>query len=472
MEGYGPSVVAIVRLSWQAPRLGAVRAFEVQQRDDATSTDFRTVATVTAPATTVDLPLVNAGVWSYRVRALYEGHAPSSWVTSAGNSFEGLTSAPDDITNLHERLLDGQTHLAWTPIIDRRTLHYEIRKGSTWDTGLLVGDEVAQPPWPATGDGTYFLRAYVLSPYGARIYSAGTASILIGDTIKARNIILSVDEQAAGWTGSIDGGVVDGSFIRTDIGETLNEAFALEVVDELDLEGLHIAVYVSATTVDVGRVAECRFWVEYEAVGVLQGEDFLAQTDVLGAGDILGSASTRFVLAVPIWRFSVEGETDIFAPADVFTPSDIFTGDVTWQDWVAVSQGARKARFFQPGFVLITNEETVDATGTKFRWFVDVPDRIDTYTGLTIPAAGYALSFYEGGFASEPDPGATATPFKGGAKSAPGEGVPHAQWSVVPPTQGDDVEITSLTLAGCTVKVKNGGSYVERAGVNLLFHGY
>lgn len=473
IEGYGPSVRAVVRLSWRPVRAGHIRAYEVQQREDDTSTDWRTIATVAPPANSVDVPLPVPGVRSYRVRSLFNSGSVSTWTTLAGLNFLGLSFAPDDIANLHERLLDGQTRLAWDPVVEQRTVRYEVRKGSTWDTGLLVGDEITTADgWPATGDGTYHLRAYVLTPYAARVYSVGTASIQIGDSIKARNIILSVDEQDGGWTGSLDGGVIDGSFIRTDVGETIGEAFAEEVIDDLDAEGAHIAVYVSASIVDVGRAAECRFWTEYEGVGVLQGEDFLGQTDVLGSVDLLGVAPTRFMRATPIWRFATIGETDVFAPDDIFEPSDIFTGDITWGDWVAVTQGARKARYFQPGLVLISDEATVDATGTGFQWFVDVPDRIDKYTKLTIPSAGYALSFYEGGYTEEPPAEGEPTPFKGGPRSAPGEGDPHAQWSVVPPTQGDDIEITDLTLAGCTVHCLNGGSPVTRAGVNLLFHAY
>jgi hypothetical protein len=86
--------------------------------------------------------------------------------------------------------------LGWDIVDDQRVLRYEIRKGTGWDTGLVVGDEVAQPPWPTTGDGTYHVRAYVLSPFATRIYSEATATIAIAGSIISRNIIVSRDEQA------------------------------------------------------------------------------------------------------------------------------------------------------------------------------------------------------------------------------------------------------------------------------------
>lgn len=467
MDGYGPSVRAIARLSWRAQRRGNVLAFEVQQRDDNVSGDYKTVKTTTD--TTVDLEIIDAGVWSYRVRSLFVGGTYSNWTTKASNTFQGLVAAPDDVTNLHQYAVDGKAALAWSTVEDQRTIAYEVRKGTTWDTGLTVGDAVTQSPWATAGDGTYHVKAYVVSPYGARIYSINDASITITDSIFVRNIILSRDEQATGWTGGLDGGVIDGSFIRTDVAHDIAIPFAQEVVANLDLTGLHIAVYISAVTVDIGVAAECRFWTEYEGVGVLQGDDFLAQGDVLGASDILGSASTRFIKIIPIWHFASSGTLDVFDASDVFAPADVFGANVTWEDWVAIASGTRKSRFWKPGLVLITDKAEVDATGTKFRWFVDVPDRTDDYTGLSVPTGGLDITFYKGGFNSVSPTGVDPLPFNGGPN---GSTTPHVQRSIINQTNGDEVKVTNLTLTGCTVHVVNAGSNVARDGVELLVRGY
>ncbi len=469
IDGYGASVRALVRLSWQVPRFGRIASFEVQSIDNDGGGVWTTVASVLPPHTSVDVPLTSAGSWTYRVRCIFADGTVSNWVTTSQLSLLGLTFPPGDITNLHQRSVDGQTVLGWDTVQDQRTVYYEVRKGTSWDTGLVVGDVVTQPPWPTTGDGTYHIRAYVLSPFASRIYSVTTSSITIAGSIISRNIIVSRDELTEGWPGSLDGGVISGSFIRTDVDASITEAFAQEIIDQLALEGLHIAVYVSPTIVDIGRPAECRFWTEFEASGVLQGDDFLAQIDVLGSGDILGTSPTRFIQAFPIWRFAVEGETDVFAAPDIFDPADIFAGDITWLDWVAISSGTRVARYFVPGFVLITNDATTDATGTKFRWFVDVPDRNDDYTELDVPDTGLDVVFYSGGFDGIPAGGLAPTPFNGGPNGA---NVPHVQRAIINGTNGDEVKVTNLTLAGCTVHVVNAGSNVARAGVNLLVRGY
>jgi len=469
IDGDGASVRALVRLFWQLPRLGKVTSFEVQQRDNDAGGDWVTVEFVPAPRARADVPLIAAGIWSFRVRCVFSDGDVSAWTSLLMLNLSGLTSPPGDITNLHFRSVDGQTHLDWTPVVDKRLLNYEVRKGTSWDTGLVVGDAVTQPPWPTTGDGTYHVRAYILSPFGIRIYSVETATIAISDSIISRNIILSKDEQATGWTGSLDGGVIDGSFIRTDVGLANVAAYALEIIEQLALEGLHIAVYVSGTHVDIGRAAECRFWSEFEASGIEQGADFLGMTDVLASQDILGAAPTRFIRAFPIWRFALEGGGDVFSEPDVFDPADVFAADIAWDDWVAIPSGTRVSRHFQPGYVLITDQENIDAVGTKFRWFVDVPDRTDDYTDLAVPDTGLAVTFYAGGYNGTPTPGATAVPFNGGPNGAT---VPHVQRAIVEGTDGDEVKITDLTADGCTVHVVNGASNVTRSGVNLLVRGY
>lgn len=469
IDGQGASVRALVRLLWQVPRFGRIVSFEVQQRDDDIGGSWVTVDSVPVPRTTSDVPLTTKGVWSFRVRCIFQDGSTSAWVSLIGLNLAGLSSEPDDITNLHIRSVDGQTVLDWNVVTDPRLIYYEIRKGTSWDTGLVVGDFVTQPPWATTGDGTYHVRAYVLTPFNERVYSANVHSITVLDSIISRNIILSKDEKADGWPGQLEGGVIDGLFIRTDSGMSISAPWASEIVTALGLTGTHIAIYQSGTIVDIGRAAECRFWTEFEASGILQGDDFLAVTDVLSSGDILGTSPTRFIRAFPIWRFADTGDNDVFAPADIFTPTDVFAADVDWGEWVSIASGTRVSRYFEPGFVLITDEETVDATGTKFAWFVDVPDRTDDYTELSVPDTGLAVTFYPGGYHTTPGGGQTATPFNGGPN---GSTVPHVQRAQVDNTNGDEVKITSLTLSGCTVHVVNAGSNVTRTGVNLLIRGY
>lgn len=472
IDGQGAAARALVHLSWQVPRFGNIRIFEVQLQDVDNDLSWTTVAPgVAPPATAVDVPITRAGVYSFRVRCLFNNGTASAWSTLSNVNLAALSTAPGNVTNLHQRSVDGQTVLDWTIVEDRRLLNYEIRKGTSWDTGLVVGDVVAQPPWPTTGDGTYHVRAYVLSPFGTRIYSPASASISIADSVRFRNIIIERDEQATGWGGGIglDGGVVDGPFIRTDVASSIATPAAQAVIDDLELTGDHIAVFISGQIVNIGRPLECRFWTEFDGVGVLQGADFLGTSDFLGQSDVLGAGPTRSIECFPVWRFASDGESDVFGPSDIFAEADIFTAGINWGPWTKVAQGTRVERYFQAGLVLITHEETVDATGTKFSWFVDVPDRTDDYTDLAVPDSGLAVTFHPGGYDGSPLPGSSALAFNGGPNGA---AVPHVQRAIVDETAGDEVRVTDLTAAGCTVHVLNAGSPVTRSGVNLLVRGY
>lgn len=469
IDGQGATARALVHLFWQVPRFGNIAAFEIQLQDNDSGGPWTTAGSVAPPSTAIDVPITRAGVFSFRVRCLFRDGTSSTWANLLNLSLLALSAVPGNVTNLHQKSIDGQTVLDWSVAEDRRLVNFEVRKGTSWGTSLVVGDVVAQPPWPTTGDGTYHVRAYVLSPFGARIYSTATASITIAASIISRNIILSNDEQVTGWTSKLQGGVIDGSFIRTDVGRVISEAWAQDIVDQLVLSGEHIAIYVSDTIVDIGRAAECRFWTEFDAVGILQGDDFLALPDVLASDDVLGTSPTQFVRAFPIWRFAVDGSIDVFSPDDVFGSADVFSAGVVWKDWVAIASGTRVERFFQPGIVLITDREDTNATATKFRWFVDVPDRTDDYTELEVPDTGLDVTFYFGGYNSAPAPGAPALPFSGGPNGAI---VPHVQRAIVDGTNGDEVKITNLTAAGCRVHVVNAGNNVARSGVNLLVRGY
>lgn len=470
IDGQGATARALVHLSWQVPRFGNIASFEVQSQDVDNGAPWVTVDSVLPPSTAVDVPISRAGVFSFQVRCIFSDGNASAWSTLSNLALAALSTPPLDVTNLHQRAVDGQTVLDWSIVEDRRLLNYEIRKGSTWDTSLVVGDVVSQPPWATTGDGTYHVRAYVLSPFGTRIYSVDDTSIDIADSVTSRNIIVERDEQATGWTGGHDGAlIVAGPFLQTDPAGSISQPWAAEVVSDLGLSGVKVAIYLAPQIVNIGRATECRFWTEFDAAGVLAGADFLGTTDWLGRDDELGVASTRLIEAFPIWRFALDGTADDYAPADLYAESDVYTTGVNWGPWTKVAQGMRKGRYFQAGYVLITQDATVNALGTKFAWFVDVPDRDDDYTNLSVPNTGLALTFYPGGYDATPGGGAIASPFTGGPNGAT---VPHVQRGLINQTPGDEVKITSLTLNGCTVTVLNGGVAQTRSGVNLLVRGY
>jgi hypothetical protein len=75
----------------------------------------------------------------------------------------------------------------------------------------------------------------------------------------------------------------------------------------------------------------------------------------------------------------------------VRSEADVFTAGVTWEDWTKRSHRERASlAFLSARSGGDHDKRDVDATATKFRWFVDVPDRDDDYTALAVPDTGLA----------------------------------------------------------------------------------
>jgi hypothetical protein len=267
----------------------------------------------------------------------------------------GLTIAPGDVTNLHLRSVDGQTVLDWTIVVDQRTLNYEVRKGTSWDTGLVVGDVVAQPPWPTTGDGTYHVRAYSVA-VRTRIYSVNTTPRSRSPTRSSRATSSCPRTSRRGWTGGLDGGVIDGELSSAPMSASRSaRPWASEVsparAERAAYRGLCVADhrrYRARRGVPVlDRVrsgpASCRartFWL----------------TDVLASQDILGTGADPVHPGVSDLALCANRrDTTSSRPGRCFAADRRFAGHiVAWSDWVAIASGTRVSRYFRPGFVLIT----------------------------------------------------------------------------------------------------------------------
>lgn len=471
IDGVGASVRALVRLSWTMPRLGKVTGFEVQSRDDGSGADWITWEAVPVPRMTSDVPIISAGAWSFRARCLFSDGTVSDWVSLLGLNLVGLSLPPPNVRNLREEVINGQSYLSWDPADDVRNPAAEVRKGPSFETGLVVGAAVAESKFASTGDGTYWLAFFVVSPFGKKIYSVNPLSIVTQDTVLERNIIVEHDEKNEGWPGGLFGGVISAGLIQTNntLGSAIVDPVAAEIVNQLGLGDQIVTIYLSSRIVDIGRAAECRFKATYEGVGSLQGEDFLGGGDVLGGPDFLGSANTRFIKAFPIWRFAITGVPDVFGPADVFSPPDVFDVGIDWQPWTKLAAGTRFARFYRAGYVLISEKADVNAVGSAFNWFVDVPDRVDHYTNLTVPIGGLDITFVAGGYDAAEPLGAVHTAFNFGPNDA---ALPHTKPSIVSGVAGDKVRVENLTLAGCRLFVDDASNAaVERGGVGVLVFG-
>lgn len=363
-----------------------------------------------------------------------------------------LASPLPNITNLTSAVVDGRLVLSWDEIGSkdfRSDIRYEIRAGATF-TGAMTLSVQAHPPFvlPA-GTNTYWVTGWCQPVPGLIVRSEIAVSIAVTNPQVISNIVATNDLKALGWPGTfVGGGGIDNilNAVRTGgAGNILTEANILADPDVLNLGGQASCVYDPGIVVDCGRSATCPVYVTTIGTGVPVGQNILADLNVLIDPDILGSASAAFVNVYPEIAFS-----------------DTVNPPVNWQRFVP---GKFTGRYFKVRWQLITTDPKTIAYLLAAQFAVDVPDRIDhALTNGSIPNTGLALTF-------QPDGAASPAAFHGGPNSA-GMPLVVVTWSGTDKDPSDIEVVTSLTLSGCTITIKNGGVGVTRSQCNIFVYGW
>jgi len=368
----------------------------------------------------------------------------SDWSALDFLTLNAIAIEPASPTNVRLSHVADNMNIAFDEVQDYRPIRYEFRLGDTFD-GALYMDDRAHGPFPVFGDGTYWVAAYVFPEGTAKVYSAAV-SIAVANTLLTSNIIVQFTDSDDGWLGTFSGAAGrSGAVIRT-AGQYdyLGLTDFLAENDFLDGgESQGSGNYYSDTVVGIGRVAPCYVGINWQGAGSQVNSDYLALLDVLTQGDVLGAESSAYVEVYPILRVSQ-------------------TTDITDGEWVKYAPGSYVGRTFQPGIALISNDVTTIASCISMQGFVDVPDRYDEIANLAVVSGGSVITF-------RPKGDLVDAPFNGGPN---GETTPHIQTTIIGSTAGDEVVVSSLTLAGCTVKVRNAGVFVDRSGVNVTASGF
>jgi len=467
--GSGATTV-VVRMEWQAPRLGKVRGFEAQWRDEQAggvgAAGWTGTQTVLAPQQWVDIDGLLLGNYGFRVRAIFEDGTTSSWSTLPASAVTGnlLKNPLPNIRRLRSVFVDGVRNLAWDEVQDwRGGIMYEIRKGVTWEGALLV-ETVAHPPFATLGNDTYWIAAVAKPVTGLTVYSAEPQAITITGATLVRNVVAEYDEKATGWSGKTFGTVaVSGSDLRTGgAGNMLEIPDFLAEPSILDYGGGGSGAYEipGAHFVDIGREAACAVTIELTTTAIWSDQNILADPDFLGNPDIFTAEAARKVEIFAEIALGFNDPLDIYAPDNVYQTDDVYLQNIQWEPWQRFTPGSYRARHFKFRLILTTLDPRAIAIVQQFKFRIDVPDRIDHRLGLNIGSAGLAI-------VHRPDGASEDAPFNGGPNDS---ATPYVNVTIL--DGGDGVpEITSETKAGCTLKIKSGGVAVARK-VNLDIQGY
>jgi Putative phage tail protein len=356
-----------------------------------------------------------------------------------------LSSPLPNVQNLRTSYVANITQLSWDEVTDFRPVLYEVRKGSTWAGGQVLG-YFAHPPINVQGNGTYWIAAYSQPAPGLQVYSEETTDIIVAGAQIVSNVIESWDEAATGWTGSFGGaaGLSGSDVVLTGAGNILSDPDYLNDPNIFDFGGIGgSGTYTipNGHIVNIGYVEPCSVIITTLSIGQHVGDNVLTIADYLNFQDLLDASAQGLVNVYPNIAVSQDGST--------------------WGPWFKWTPGSYTGMAFKAQIALETNDPTVQAILESFVFEVDVPDRDDHYTNVSIASGGTAITF-------KPDGAASSAAFNGGPA---GGNLPAVQVTILNAQQGDTVILSGLSLSACTIQVKNGGTGVARS-VNVLAEGY
>lgn len=370
-----------------------------------------------------------------------------------------LASALPSVTSFSAVYQPNVTEFTWVEISDfRQPILYELRKGTTFDGGAVLG-RYAHPPVPALGDGTYWLNSFCQPAPGLNVYGAVPISLVAIGTVLSQNVKASWNEISPAPTGTFTGNITfDGTFIRTtSIQDFLSwpDVFAVADIYLSGLQGAGTYTISTAHEIDVGYVAPCLVAISASGNGVPINNNFFAYDPLFAVTDFFGSFANSLI--------SVTSEIALSQDGTNYGP--FFT----------YAAGTYNARKFKARITASSLDGTAIAFVTQFLFTVYIPTRVDHWAmingvrtslnNLVLPSAGATLTFM-------PDKQNTPAPFNGGVSSATAAQISGVILGAQPQ---DQLVITNAGLSNATVQCVNFGTGVATGvsrTVNLLVEGF
>jgi len=348
--------------------------------------------------------------------------------SASGTMTGGNVNAPPASIPRVNATYEGQIiWLEWDAVSDYRGISYEVRWGESWGSGVSypVGSSLR---FKTIGDGNYWVKAKTNN--GA--YSATAMGIRVEGSALVDNVIATLDESGTGWIGDFENcyKTPDGKVSLTGSALFSSHASVAAVTPSVVLAGgYHAEAHYTvpdAHVIDLGTPGACQ---------VTAALTF----DVKDPSALFSSHAS--IAALPSIKCPAGGSGSVDVEMNLAQADGVYSG------WQPFKPGTYLARLFDFRLRLTTDTPTVAPFVDTWQLSVDVPDRIDSAEVVT-PAGALAVTF--------------ATPFRI---------APKIQATIQNAVAGDDIVVTSITTAGMTLTVKNGGSNVART-IHYLAQGY
>ncbi len=323
-----------------------------------------------------------------------------------------LTSPLPDITGLVSLYQNNQQYLQWTAIAPaqdpRSPLSYQVRFGAAFNTAQILG-YTTTPSFLAAAAGTYWLSACYLQNGVVLAYSATPAEIAVEAPTLPVNDLLTVDEAAESWPGTLTDAAIVGATVVLAPGQTAGY-YTIPGTEIPDLGAAQPSVLAAAA-----------------AFGN-SGDDFDAVPDV----EALPDFDTAGGISAPTVQIQMQLSQD----------------GAAWGAWQPFTPGTyvfRKVNFR----LALTQIGAASPIVSGFTWSVSMPDRIIQAAAVDCPGTGLAVAF---------------TP--------PFQAVPSLQVTILNGQAGDLVTFpVAIGKAAGTILITNGGAGVDR-NISYIAHGY
>ena len=378
--------------SWAAPNDAFVVNYEAEYKANGASIYTFITTTSALKANVDDIP---PGQYDFRARSINSLGAKSEWAYLNNKTISGLTAVPSDVNNFSIRALDGQCHLTWSRITDLdvinggyvRIRHSRLTSNATWEDGQDIGEAIAGSQTFAVLpllSGTYMAKAV---DEGGRFSTNGKYAVTTVPNILDFNAVVTATENPS-FGGTRTDMIVVNNILKLDgapryILAENSDFLIAENGDRLAREIGDIGVieetgsYYFANSVDLGETYTSRLTANLSSSVTVASDLIDYRTALVDTWNNFDGASSDAITAV----------------LELRTTSDNPASNPTWTDWAPFLVGDYHARAYEFRVIVTNTDSDYNIAITALSVTVDMPDRVEKASDLSVSASSTAVSF-------------------------------------------------------------------------------
>jgi hypothetical protein len=366
-------------VGWEPPAYGRTTSFEIQYREEKDAPDsWTSAASVGNTVTSVEIRRLESGVYTVRVRCIFDTGNFSNWAYAPAKATTEYTTPPPDVQNFRISTMGDSSILRWDEV-DGVGISYELRYAAdavtepTWNSAIPLTTAVGNNTQFGTRTGTFFIKAR--KPWGL---TSANATLLYTNvaSLTGINFVTAIQEEPD-WLGTHIDTEIDDDELRL-VRDHVSETFEVE------------GTYIFAETIDLGECINSRVSIMLDAYG-FNPQTVMATWVTLASVDPLDSIEKADWEVVPEYRYStVDPALNQWTPWNALGLTDV----LAW---------AIQFRLILRGRVAIDTSTDIIRSMTspsvqRVQITIDMVDRIEKGEDVTAPAAGITITYPNGKF--------------------------------------------------------------------------